>query len=106
MISGDCNEVKSIMEISPMVFCASFAPWPRLNAADDTSCSFLNILSVLFLLAFLKIRIIRHMKKNPAIIPNNGVRMVNATIIKMPFDTKADEPKANHTGPMIPPTRA
>ncbi len=46
------------------------------------------------------------MKKNPTIIPNIGVSMVNATIIKMPFDTKADEPKANHTGPMIPPTRA
>jgi hypothetical protein len=46
------------------------------------------------------------MKKNPTIIPNIGVRMVNATIIKMPFDTNADEPNANHTGPMIPPSKA
>mgnify|MGYP007037226115 CR=1 FL=1 len=90
-MSGDCNEVNSIIEISPMVFCASLAPWPRLNAADDMSCSFLKILSVFFLLAFLNMRIIRHMKKNPRIIPRIGVRMVNATIIKMPFDTNADE---------------
>ena len=89
-----------------MVFCASLAPWPRLNAADDTSCNLLNILSVFFLLAFLQIRIMRHMKKNPITIPNNGVRKVNATIINMPFDTNADEPKANQTGPMSPPIRA
>ena len=58
------------------------------------------------MLAFLQIRIMRHMKKNPITIPNNGVRKVNATIIKMPFDTNAEEPNANQTGPMSPPINA
>ena len=28
----------------PIVFCASFAPWPMLNAAADTSCRPRNVL--------------------------------------------------------------
>lgn len=105
-MSGDCNDVNSIIEMSPIVFCASLAPCPKLNAAEDTSCNFLNILSVFFLLAFLKIRIIKHMKKNPRMVPNNGVSIMKAKMTSMPFDTSAADPKVNHTGPMRPPMSA
>ena len=29
--------------ITPIVFCASFEPWPRLNAAADMSCNPRNV---------------------------------------------------------------
>ena len=32
----------------PIVFCASFAPWPMLNAAADTNCSARNVVFTRF----------------------------------------------------------
>jgi hypothetical protein len=94
------------MEMRPMVFCASLAPCPKLNAADDMSCNFLKALSVFFLLEFLKTRIIRHMKKKPKTAPITGVNIMKAKMTSIPFETKAPEPKANQTGPMSPPIKA
>jgi hypothetical protein len=46
------------------------------------------------------------MKKKPKTVPINGVNIMKAKMTSMPLDTKAPEPKANHTGPMSPPIKA
>src|SRR5437764_5044167 len=37
-VAGRWCSAMSRARTTPMVFCASLVPWPRLNAADDSSC--------------------------------------------------------------------
>jgi hypothetical protein len=41
---GSFPEATSTARMMPIVFCASFPPWPRLYAAADTSCNLRNSL--------------------------------------------------------------
>src|SRR4029079_2273971 len=89
----------------PIVFWASFAPWPRLKSADDTSCSRRNQRSILPGCARRTIHATITIIPPPSSIPSTGEITMNSAVFAPP-DWMTDDPHLQKPAPIRPPTSA
>ena len=89
----------------PIVFCASFAPWPRLNSADERSCSRRNQRSILPGCLRRSIHATSTMIPPPSSIPSTGETTMNRAVLATP-DWITDDPPLQKPAPIRPPTSA
>src|SRR3546814_20560882 len=87
MLSPDCKDAPATMatKMMPITFCASLPPCAKLNAAEDTSCSFLNHHSATDGLARLDRLIMISVIITAMIIPTAGANTINEMIFKVAF---------------------
>jgi hypothetical protein len=90
----------------PMVFCASLPPWPRLNAAADTSCNRRNRWSTLRGVEPLNNHIRASISTNAKNMPSSGdTRMKTIVFWKLaPLTTL--QPALATPAPTTPPIKA
>src|SRR5205814_385437 len=90
----------------PAVFWASFEPWPRLNAAAETSWSRRNTASTPRGVERRKIHDTASMLRKPSTSPRNGETTMNVTVLRMPATTTAFGPATTTAAPTKPPISA
>ena len=90
----------------PIVFWASFVPWPRLYAAADTSWSRRNTRSASAGLAVTRLRIPTTMNATPRRKPTTGDTTMKRTIRRSPGSTSAPHPAFVTAAPASPAMRA
>src|SRR5262245_56975095 len=97
----------SSSQITPMVFCASLPPWPRLYAAAANSCALLNQRPASRGVLFLKIHDTATISNPPIVKPTSGEITMNAMILPNPDHTMGSKPPALAiVAPTSPPTSA
>src|SRR6059036_486470 len=91
----------------PMVFWASFPPWPRENAAAEPSCSTRNTLSTRRGSARRNSQESATVKLSEKIRPSSGARKMKVIVpTHLPGNTRAAKPAFEIAAPASPPTRA
>jgi hypothetical protein len=91
----------------PIVFCASLAPWPRLNAAAEASWPWRKPR-----LSRSTSRLRRNVQKmarvttRPSARPMSGDSTMNTPMVRRPLATSTPKPALATAAPAIPPTRA
>src|SRR5215216_7271066 len=92
--------------MTPMVFWASLPPWPRLNAAADSSCSRRNRPSTRAGVDRRKIHRLASMSTNPRAMPNSGDSGMNRMVFSRLPRSNAPKPALATPAPAKPPMRA
>src|SRR5215204_1702767 len=92
--------------MTPMVFWASLPPWPRLNAAADSSCSRRNRPSTRAGVDRRKIHRLASMSTNPRAMPNSGDSGMNRMVFSRLPRSNAPKPALATPAPANPPMRA
>src|SRR5438477_7212400 len=91
----------------PIVFCASFVPWLRLNSAADASCSRRNHLSTRWGTTLRKSQNVAVISASPASIPISGDTMMKTSVLVQPLGMITDGDSARATAaPAYPPISA
>ena len=90
----------------PMVFCASLPPWPRLNAAAETSCSRRNRWSTLRGVDPLNSHSSPSISTNAKNIPSSGDTTMKITVFSKLGAFTTLQPALAMPAPMKPPIRA
>src|SRR3954468_16198777 len=90
----------------PIVFCASFAPWFKLNAAADRSCSLRNQRSTRDGGIQRKIHMIDVMIAKPRISPISGDRKMKRIVFFHPLVLMMAKPALGIAAAAYPPMRA
>src|SRR5215218_7209887 len=92
--------------MTPMVFWASLPPWPRLNAAADSSCSRRNRPSTRAGVDRWKIHRLASMSTNPRAMPNSGDSGMNKMVFSRLLASSTPKPALATPAPAKPPMRA
>src|SRR5215204_5329268 len=92
--------------MTPMVFWASLPPWPRLNAAADSSCSRRNRPSTRAGVDRRKIHRLASMSTNPRAMPNSGDSGMNRMVFSRLPRSNAPKPALATPAPAKPPMSA
>src|SRR5215204_943029 len=92
--------------MTPMVFWASLPPWPRLNAAADSSCSRRNRPSTRAGVDRWKIHRLASMSTNPRAMPNSGDSGMNKMVFSRLLASSTPKPALATPAPANPPMRA
>src|SRR5215212_328574 len=92
--------------MTPMVFWASLPPWPRLNAAADSSCRRRNSPSTRAGLDRWKIHRLASMSTNPRAIPNSGDSGMNKMVFSRLAAFRTLKPALATPAPANPPMSA
>src|ERR1043166_8022848 len=90
----------------PAVFCASFEPRPRLNAAADTIWSRGKTASTPRGVERRKIHDTASMARKPSTSPRSGETTINVTVLTIPATTTPFGPATTSAAPTNPPIRA
>src|SRR5450830_67946 len=99
-------EAISNIQMTPMVFCASFPPCPRLYIDADNNWMRRNQLSTLRGVDRTKIHDTSSIMIEPSTKPSRGDRTMNRTILISPEDTSEPVPALATAAPTRPPMRA
>lgn len=91
--------------MTPILFCASFAPCVKLSSADEASCECLKKWSFVFSEKYFAMAETILVIKNPANNPRNGENTMASMMIVNPFNCKADMPLIANAAPTKPPIR-
>src|SRR5450830_718459 len=90
----------------PIVFWASFIPWPNENAAAETSWIFRKPRSRGSGRTRRKIQVAARKKMKPRTNPRSGDRTMKTTVFPRPFGTREAGPAFTRAAPANPPMRA
>ena len=92
--------------MTPMVFCASLPPWPRLKAAADSSCSRRNTRSTLRGVVPLHTHIRPSISPNAKTIPSSGDTTMKMTVFSRLAPLTTLQPALAMPAPTTPPISA
>src|SRR5918995_3453040 len=90
----------------PMVFWASLPPWPRLNAAADSSCRRRNSPSTFAGADRRKIHKLTSMSRKPRVSPNSGDSGMNRMVFSRLPASRTPKPPLATPAPAKPPMSA
>ena len=105
--TGRCPLPMRTARMTPIVFCASLPPWPRLNAAADTSWAWRKPrLSRSTLRWRWTAHITAIITTVASASPSSGDSRMNTPIFCNPLEISTSKPPLATAAPAMPPTRA
>ncbi len=92
--------------ITPIVFCASLAPWPNETAPAETSCSTLNGRALSGSLNSFCEPATRYIARKATVNATNGEAMIATAVFCTEAQSIASIPPADRPAPTSPPMSA